>query len=132
MEFKQQQQMCSANFHFEGQMDLSTCNEIAILIPRKEDHPQRIQDIVFCLRKECHFLERINECHSTYLPLHYVVLFPFGELGWHEDLIHSNGEVQLTQREYFAFRLFPRICEFFTILSRDRHATEQNRWTISK
>jgi len=25
----------------------------------------------------------INSNHGSYLPLHYVVLFPYGEHGWH-------------------------------------------------
>ncbi|KAG0586650.1 hypothetical protein KC19_2G106400, partial [Ceratodon purpureus] len=58
-------------------------------------------------------------------------------LGWHEGLTHSNGEGRLTQREYFAFRLFPRNSEFSTILCGGKlfqqfivdawAATEQNR-----
>lgn len=152
MEFEQQQQLqpqCGrripnvvAHLHFEGQMDrrrynLPAGSEIAVLIPGEEDRPQGTRDIVLRLRGEGHFLERINECHPAYLPLHYVVLFPFGELGWHEDLTHSNGEGRLTQREYFAFRLFPRSTEYSTILRGGKlfqqfivdawAATEQNR-----
>ncbi|KAG0618503.1 hypothetical protein M758_4G069300 [Ceratodon purpureus] len=132
MEFEQQQeqqqQQCGrripnvvAHLHFEGQMDrrcynLPAGSKIAVLIPGEEDPPQGTRDIVLRLRGEGHFLKRINECHPVYLPLHYVLLFPFGELGWHEDLTHSNGEGRLTQREYFTFRLFPRNSEFSTIL----------------
>ncbi|KAG0580812.1 hypothetical protein KC19_4G201500 [Ceratodon purpureus] len=139
MEFEQQQEQqqqrqCGrripnvvAHLHFEGQMDRRRYNLPA----------GRTRDIVLRLRGEGHFLERINECHPAYLPLHYVLLFPFGELGWHEGLTHSNGEGRLTQREYFAFRLFPRNSEFSIILCGGKlfqqfivdawAATEQNR-----
>jgi hypothetical protein len=148
MEFEQQQQYgrripnVVAHLHFAGQMDrrrynLPAGSEIAVLIPGEEDRPQGTRDIVLRLRGEGHFLERINECHPAYLPLHYVVLFPFGKLGWHEGLTHSNGEGRLTQREYFAFRLFSHISEFSTILRGGKlfqqfivdvwAATEQNR-----
>ncbi|KAG0574270.1 hypothetical protein KC19_VG249600 [Ceratodon purpureus] len=153
MEFKQQQEQQQqqrgrripnvvAHLHFEGEMDrrrynLPAGSEIAVLIPGEEDRPQGTRDIVLRLRGEGHFLERINECHPAYLPLHYVLLFPFGELGWHEGLTHSNGEGRLTQREYFAFRLFPQNSEFSTILCGGKlfqqfivdawAATEQNR-----
>ncbi|KAG0610723.1 hypothetical protein M758_7G086700 [Ceratodon purpureus] len=146
---QQQQRQCGrripnvvAHLHFEGQMDrrrynLPAGSEIAVLIPGEEDRPQGTRDIVLRLKGEGHFLERINECHPAYLSLHYVLLFPFGELGWHEGLIHSNGEGRLTQREYFAFRLFPRNSEFSTIHCGGKlflqfivdawAATEQNR-----
>ncbi|KAG0588920.1 hypothetical protein KC19_2G278400 [Ceratodon purpureus] len=139
MEFEEQQQQqqqrqCGrripnvvAHLHFEGEMDRRRYNLPA----------GRTRDIVLRLKGEGHFLERINECHPGYLPLHYVLLFPFGELGWHEGLTHSNGEGRLTQREYFAFRLFPRNSEFSTILCGGKlfqqfivdawAATEQNR-----
>ena len=29
---------------------------------------------------------RINECHPAYLPLHYALLFPYGELGWEPEM----------------------------------------------
>ncbi|KAG0560756.1 hypothetical protein KC19_9G010700 [Ceratodon purpureus] len=154
MEFKQQQEQqqqrqCGrripnvvAHLHFEGKMDrrrynLPAGSEIGVLMPGEEDRPQGTRDIVLQLRGEGHFLEHVNECHPAYLPLHYVLLFPFGELGWHEGLTHSNGEGRLTQREYFAFRLFPQNSEFSTILCGGKlfqqfivdawAATEQNR-----
>jgi hypothetical protein len=63
----------TTHVHFEGQMDqrcynLSTGNEIAILIPRNDEQPQGMPDIMLHLRDEGHSLKRIHECYSTYLP----------------------------------------------------------------
>jgi hypothetical protein len=133
--------------HFEGQIDrrrynLPIENEIVVLIPQDDERPQGVQDIVLRLRSEGNNLEHINECHPAYLPLHYVLLFPYGELGWHVGLRHSNDQGNLIQREYFAFRPFPWILEFSTILHGGKlfqlfivdvwAATEQNRLTYIK
>ena len=32
-------------------------------------------------------LKRIHEGNLVYAPLHYVLLFPRGELGWHKDIL---------------------------------------------
>ena len=44
-----------------------------------------MRDIVIHLRGN-HELMRVSECHPAYLPLHYVLLFPHGELGWEPGL----------------------------------------------
>jgi hypothetical protein len=65
-------------------------------------------------------LERINEGHPAYLPLHYVLLFSYGELGWHEGLIHithgNEHKKRLSQQDFYAFQSFSQKNEFSTIL----------------
>ena len=40
-------------------------------------------------------LERVDPSHAAYLPLHYVLLFPCGDQGWHWNLIlqHQNNNL---------------------------------------
>ncbi|KIK55405.1 hypothetical protein GYMLUDRAFT_175616, partial [Collybiopsis luxurians FD-317 M1] len=51
--------------------------------------------------------------HPAYAPLHYVLLFPFGEPGWHEQfqLIDPDSGVRksqrITQTHFAAFCLHP-------------------------
>jgi len=55
----------------------------------------------------------INSNHASYLPLHYVLLFPYGEPGWHwgRTLDNQEGNHQnknLSQPTFYRFRLFTR------------------------
>jgi hypothetical protein len=40
-------------------------------------------------------LECVNPSHVAYLPLYYVLLFPYGDQGWHWNLIlqHQNDDL---------------------------------------
>ncbi|PIA26331.1 hypothetical protein AQUCO_09500059v1 [Aquilegia coerulea] len=70
-------------------------------------------------------LERISECHPLYLPSHYVLLFPTGDLGWSTYMKHwdvkneryftvtgKEKKNRLTQLQYFCYRLFERTTEY--------------------
>ena len=52
-------------------------------------------------------LQRISELHPSYDPLHYVLLFPRGDDGWHENisLTRSNVRKRVTQLQYYSYRL---------------------------
>ena len=65
-------------------------------------------------------MQRISEIHCAYAPLHYVLIFPRGENGWHPNIpIRNNEEViedsdndvanvtskYVTAMNYFAYRL---------------------------
>ena len=65
-------------------------------------------------------IQRISEIHCAYAPLHYVLMFPRGENGWHPNIpICNNEEVSeisdndeanisskcVTAMNYFAYRL---------------------------
>ncbi|CAG8740147.1 18684_t:CDS:1, partial [Acaulospora morrowiae] len=67
--------------------NLLTINEVAVILPGDGSVPEATRDIIIRLRGGS--LERIHEGHPAYLPLHYVLLFPHGELGWHEGLRHA-------------------------------------------
>ena len=55
----------------------------------------------------------INSNHASYLPLHYVLLFPYGESRWHggSTLDNREGNQQnknMSQRTFYRFRLHTR------------------------
>src|SRR3954469_22190197 len=65
-------------------------------------------------------IQRISEIHRAYTSLHYVLMFPRGEDGWHPNIpIRNNEEVSeisdndeanatnkyVTAMNYFAYRL---------------------------
>ena len=58
-----------------------TASEIAVIMTGGEEQPTRGRDIVLQSRR--YGLQRIREIHSSYNPLRYPLLFPFGEQGWH-------------------------------------------------
>ncbi|CAG8614963.1 6624_t:CDS:2 [Gigaspora rosea] len=94
-----------------------------------------MRDIILRLRGGP--LECIHEGHPAYLPLHYVLLFPYSELGWHSELQqivfdefgqHAENQSNapcLTQMDFYSFRLFSCHAEFSTIL-RDEILKDSN------
>ncbi|KAF7140271.1 hypothetical protein RHSIM_Rhsim06G0045600 [Rhododendron simsii] len=136
-----------AYLHYSSSTDrrrynLPTANEIAIILPGDGTEKSGMRDIVLHLRGN-NGLMRVNECHPVYLPLHYVLLFPRGELGWEPEMRHWDvrskqyTDKRLTQMEFYSFRLFQRNSEYSTILRAGKlfqefivdawAATEQNR-----
>jgi hypothetical protein len=58
-------------------------------------------------------LHRVSVTHAAYMPLHYVLLFPYGEYGWHyqmdlRDQHHARRRTRLEQRPFYRFRLHAR------------------------
>jgi len=64
----------------------------------------------------------ITASHAAYTPLHYVLLFPYGEPGWNWSLRLHHGQnknglpKRLSQRLYYQFRLHSRLLEPITLL----------------
>jgi hypothetical protein len=58
--------------------------EVAVIVPGDGDEATEPRDIV--LRRRGGGLRRINETSPMYQALHYVLLFPTGQLGWYPDL----------------------------------------------
>ena len=52
-------------------------------------------------------MQRISETHPSYDPLHYVLLFPKGDDGWHIDisLIESSKRKRVTPMQFYSYRL---------------------------
>jgi len=135
-------QQCKIALRFDESTDrrqynlptAAAANEIAVILSGDGDQPQDAHDIILY---HCHGepLQRISEMHPLYPSLHYVLLFPTGQLGWHkrmlcadaddapapaaaddEDAVENNNQVSrkwryVTQAEWFRYRLFPRVDE---------------------
>ncbi|KAI5892330.1 uncharacterized protein SCHCODRAFT_02477374, partial [Schizophyllum commune H4-8] len=101
-----------------------TAEEVAMILPGDDSAAQKGRDII--LRRRTPLggsnLFRISELHAAYAPLQFVLLFPRGESGWHDELrMHqpaTNNPLRLTQIRHAAFRLQvrPLHVEYNTIL----------------
>ena len=68
--------------------NLPTASEVAAIVPDVRPGTRSTQDLRLSLRAPadglpCSGSRRVQQ---TYLPLHYVLLFPYGEPGWSPDL----------------------------------------------
>ncbi|KAF6151212.1 hypothetical protein GIB67_037420 [Kingdonia uniflora] len=87
--------------------NLPSTNEIAVILPGDGHESSSTRDIVVYFRGE-HELMRISECHPTYLPIHYVLLFPHGEMGWEPEMkkwdVNYNGPAtkRLKHMDYYS------------------------------
>jgi hypothetical protein len=113
----------------------AAANKIAVIIPGDGDQPQDSRDIIL-YRRHGEPLQCISEMHPMYLPLHYVLLFPTGQLGWHKRMLRADApdvpqaadEIDdqnpignddqvsrkrryISQTEWFRYRLFPCVDE---------------------
>ncbi|KAI0769480.1 hypothetical protein BC629DRAFT_1642421, partial [Irpex lacteus] len=80
----------SLRLHFDSaeqdrrRYNLPTADEIAVVIVDEGEQVTAGRDII--LRARSGELQRIREGHQAYACLHYVLLFPHGEHGWHYNL----------------------------------------------
>ncbi|KAF6169231.1 hypothetical protein GIB67_013661 [Kingdonia uniflora] len=109
-----------AYLHYSASTDhrrynLPSTDEIAVILLGDGSKISSVRDIIVYLKAE-QGLMRISKCHPVYLPLHYVLLFPTGQLGWSIHLKNWNvarntwyfSGKGLTQMEYYCYRLFER------------------------
>jgi hypothetical protein len=106
------------------QYNLPTSDEVAVILPGDGTSPDR-RDIILRRRSGEYRLTRIDDGHPAYSPLHYVVLFPHGDNGWHKDLhqcpppksniLSNSNPPRITQTLYSAFRLHIHDGEYPTI-----------------
>ena len=106
--------------HRRYNLPTATSDEIAVIVPGDGDQLQAARNII--LYKQGGGLREISDKHPLYLPLHYVLLFPTGQLGWHPNIPHirvennheedapgdSRARGKVTQSEYFKYHLHPR------------------------
>src|SRR3990170_7150158 len=83
-----------------------TVSEIAAIMvgDGHELHPSN-RDILLRLRDGG--LQKISECHPSYDPLHYILLFPNGDDGWHLDisLAETAKRERVTTMQFYSYRL---------------------------
>ena len=81
-----------------------------ILIPGDGTKVSEMRDIVFHLQGNSELMQ-INECHPACFPLHYVLLFLHGELGWEPEIKLCDVQRdwpstdRLTQMDFYSYRL---------------------------
>ncbi|XP_057451974.1 uncharacterized protein LOC130743762 [Lotus japonicus] len=94
--------------------NLPSVDEVAALIVGDFDSSDCGRDII--LRTRDGQMQRIYENHSSFLPLQYPILFPYGEKGFSEDIDFANSfnvntdprRDHISLREWVVFRLFER------------------------
>lgn len=76
-----------------------TADEVAAIVidPISADDPNfiphRRRDVATFPRNGT--VQHMNECHRSYDPMHYVLMFPYGTNGWHVDMpLHLNAVQQ--------------------------------------
>ena len=72
--------------------NLPTSNEVTAIIPNKYTAASR-RDLVLTVReggRDRPQIRTVNVTHAAYMPLHYVLLFPYGDPGWHYGLQLRN------------------------------------------
>lgn len=90
-------------------------NELAVILPGEDTHAMNPRDIILHQREGT--LQFIHDHHRAYIPLHYVLLFPFGTSGWTYGLpltpdADSAQHKYITQTQYYSYRLHIRDGEF--------------------
>ena len=83
-----------------------TADEIAIIMPGDGSQETAFRDVVLSARGGG--LRRINEMNPSYDPLHYPLLFPFGDFGWANDLEQVRSNRKVTLKQFYAFRIMQR------------------------
>jgi hypothetical protein len=100
-------QLCAESARPSCQYDLPSVDEIAVVIPGDGTQYTDSCDIVLTPRSGS--LHRINDAHPAYACLHYVLLFPWGSLGWSWDMYQQIPEQERTNRS----RLRVSQCQFY-------------------
>jgi len=107
---------------------LPTANKVVLILP-EEYGRGGFRDIVLAERVNGEVSDNgltiINSNHASYLPLHYVLLFPDGEPGWHwartlENQDGNRQNLRMSQRTCFRFRLPTRTDEPATLMRSQR------------
>ncbi|CAI2195031.1 6021_t:CDS:2, partial [Funneliformis geosporum] len=83
-----------------------TSSEVAaLMIGDRHDIEPLNRDILLKTRRGG--LQRISELHSSYNALHYVLLFPKGDDGWHTNIPLTEPEARkrVTQMQFYSYRL---------------------------
>lgn len=88
-------------------------SEVAVLVTNDFGDNSDPRDIVVSTKNGA--LRRISELHQLYMALQYPILFPYGEVGFHESIKYHKNEGKrktkrecLTMREYYCYRIHYR------------------------
>ncbi len=116
--------------------NLPTVDELAAIIPGDGSEPvKNDRDIVLHMHDDS--LKRISQLHPSYQPLHYVLLFPHGELGWNIHMLLEGSWKKLKQVNVENKKRLLSICIMLTAyrivqqLNQMHHCIEENGCTIN-
>ncbi|GFR93910.1 ATP-dependent DNA helicase PIF1 [Elysia marginata] len=101
--------------------NLLTSSEITAHLPG--DSTGNLDIILRCREGDGQELKRINTCHRSYDPLHYILMFPTDCDGWHLGLNRTDNK-KLTAAGFYKSRLQIRY-EDFNIVFKRRKLTQQ-------
>ena len=107
--------------HDRRRYNLPTADEVAVILPGVDGSNTQLRERDIVLQNRGGALQTISDLHPAYVPLYYVLLFPFGENGWHPDLrlrSPNNCTVgkRLTRTRYIAYQLQVRRNEYSVLL----------------
>ncbi|KAI8980792.1 hypothetical protein BDB01DRAFT_836466 [Pilobolus umbonatus] len=87
-------------------------DEVAVVLPNERTEAS-FRDVRLYLRgNDSQFNSTsISQSHVLYMPLHYTLLFPMGDLGWNWGMQLTNRD-RLEQRMYYRYRLHQRDTEY--------------------
>jgi hypothetical protein len=109
-----------------------TANEVAVVLPGDGSVATDHRDLILHYRNGPNAMKRIYETNASYQPILYVLLFPYGENGWHTNMLlnlpdepevdeeqedrdvgedepnRSKRRSTVSILEYFAYRLHQR------------------------
>ncbi|RFU24484.1 hypothetical protein B7463_g11855, partial [Scytalidium lignicola] len=105
--------------YHQGRINLPSSDEIAAIIP-EETGSYKSRDIVLTSRNNAggeSNLTRIPVSHLAYMPLHYVLFFPYGDYGWgyNMELQGRRRGKRLTLQKWYQHRLHTRKDQFSSI-----------------
>ncbi len=69
-----------------------TGSEVAVILPGEQ-----VEHLDVVLQTKAGEIQHINAMHRSYDPLHYVILFPYGDDGYHEKLYKTGGTNKTSQ-----------------------------------
>jgi len=106
------------NTHLVDEIEALIVGDLSNMEPRR--------DIIV---KKCYGeLTRIHETHTSFIPLQYPLIFPYGEDGYQENIMlresHNHSQIRkrmcVSLREFTTFRIQERVVEFGNIVNARR------------
>ena len=92
--------------------NLPTASEIAVIIPNCSSDLPTNRDIVLSNTSnnpDAHDITHIKETNQYYDPLHYVLIFPYGDVGWRPGIQQAGGSTsQITAMNFYSYHLMQR------------------------
>ena len=75
----------------DRRFNLPTADEVAVILPGVDGDDKHVRERDIVLHSRAGELQIITDLHPAYVPLYYVLLFPYGEHGWHPAMRLSSS-----------------------------------------